>query len=99
MVPRLVRGSSSALSSVPAVAAASSSTADRTMVRRASPESGGHNPLPWPTVDETPGPPCYCGKNGCLETWISGTGLMRDFFHHTQRPLDGPGDRRRQRGR
>ena len=50
----------------------------------------GHNPLPWPTPDETPGPPCYCGKNGCLETWISGTGLMRDFFHHTQQPLDGP---------
>lgn len=50
----------------------------------------GHNPLPWPTIDETPGPLCYCGKNGCLETWISGTGLMRDFFHHTQRPLDGP---------
>lgn len=50
----------------------------------------GHNPLPWPTADELPGPPCYCGKNGCLETWISGTGLMRDFLHHTQRPLDGP---------
>ena len=49
----------------------------------------GHNPLPWPSVDETPGPPCYCGKNGCLETWISGTGLMRDFFQATQRPLDG----------
>ena len=49
----------------------------------------GHNPLPWPTVDEAPGPPCYCGKNGCLETWISGTGLMRDFFQQTERPLDG----------
>ena len=50
----------------------------------------GHNPLPWPTVDELPGPPCYCGKNGCLETWISGTGLTRDFFEITGRPLDGP---------
>ena len=50
----------------------------------------GHNPLPWPAPDETPGPPCYCGKNGCLETWISGTGLTRDFFDETRRPLDGP---------
>ena len=50
----------------------------------------GHNPLPWPTVDELPGPPCYCGKNGCIETWISGTGLMRDFFAITGRALDGP---------
>jgi fructokinase len=38
----------------------------------------GHNPLPWPRDDERPGPPC-CGKNGCLETWISGTGLSRDL--------------------
>ena len=50
----------------------------------------GHNPLPWPTVDELPGPPCYCGKNGCLETWISGTGLMRDFRWKTGKALDGP---------
>lgn len=49
----------------------------------------GHNPLPWPSVDELPGPQCYCGKRGCLETWISGTGLMRDFLHLTGRPLDG----------
>ena len=35
----------------------------------------GHNSLPWPREDELPGPPCYCGKRGCLETWISGTGL------------------------
>jgi predicted NBD/HSP70 family sugar kinase len=39
----------------------------------------GHNPLPWPRDDERPGPPCYCGKAGCLETWISGTGLNRDL--------------------
>ena len=50
----------------------------------------GHNPLPWATADELPGPPCYCGKNGCIETWISGTGLMRDFFTRTGRALDGP---------
>lgn len=38
----------------------------------------GHNPLPWMTADEYPGPPCYCGRNGCIETWISGTGLAQD---------------------
>lgn len=35
----------------------------------------GHNPLPWPTDDERPGNPCYCGKNGCIETFLSGPGL------------------------
>ncbi len=49
----------------------------------------GHNPLPWATPDELPGPQCYCGKRGCIETWISGTGLMRDFLANTGRPLDG----------
>ena len=39
----------------------------------------GHNPLPWPQDDERPGPPCYCGKHGCLETFISGTGLANDY--------------------
>jgi predicted NBD/HSP70 family sugar kinase len=39
----------------------------------------GHNSLPWPRDDERPGPPCYCGKAGCLETWVSGTGLSRDL--------------------
>ena len=38
----------------------------------------GHNPLPWPTSAELPGPPCYCGKRGCIETWLSGPGLARD---------------------
>ena len=38
----------------------------------------GHNPLPWPRDDERPGPPCYCGKSGCIETFLSGPGLMRD---------------------
>ena len=38
----------------------------------------GHNPLPWPAPDELPGPLCYCGQYGCLETWISGTGLAND---------------------
>ena len=40
----------------------------------------GHNPLPWPHDHELPGPACYCGQSGCLETWISGTGLEHD--HH-----------------
>lgn len=38
----------------------------------------GHNPLPWAREDERPGPPCYCGKRGCIETFVSGTGLARD---------------------
>ena len=49
----------------------------------------GHMPLPWPTLDEIPGPPCYCGRSGCLETWISGTGLERDFQHQTGRARSG----------
>ena len=39
----------------------------------------GHNPLPWPSAEEFPGPACYCGKHGCLETWISGSGLEDDY--------------------
>jgi fructokinase len=46
----------------------------------------GHNPLPWASEDELPGPHCYCGKCGCLETWISGTGLALD--HATLHPPD-----------
>ena len=38
----------------------------------------GHNPLPWPDASETPGPLCYCGKYGCIETFLSGPGLARD---------------------
>jgi len=41
----------------------------------------GHNPLPWPASDELPGPDCYCGKQGCIETWLSGPG----FSDHHQR--------------
>jgi fructokinase len=39
----------------------------------------GHNPLPWPREGEWPGPDCYCGKTGCVETFLSGPGLARDF--------------------
>ncbi|HZL58597.1 MAG TPA: ROK family protein [Stellaceae bacterium] len=38
----------------------------------------GHSPLPWPGDDERPGALCYCGKHGCLETFLSGPGLTRD---------------------
>lgn len=38
----------------------------------------GHNPLPWPRADELPGSECYCGKRGCIETWLSGPGLSAD---------------------
>jgi fructokinase len=49
----------------------------------------GHIPLPWATGDELPGTLCYCGKHGCLETWISGTGLAHDFERATGRSLRG----------
>jgi len=39
----------------------------------------GHNPLPAPRADERPGPRCYCGRNGCIETFLSGPGLARDY--------------------
>jgi fructokinase len=39
----------------------------------------GHNPLPWPADDERPGPACYCGKYGCVETFLSGPGLAADY--------------------
>ncbi len=45
----------------------------------------GHTPLPWPSAVEVPGRRCWCGRHGCLETWISGTGLAQD--------CDGPGAR------
>ena len=39
----------------------------------------GHNPMPWPRTGEWPGPACYCGRTGCIETFLSGPGLSRDF--------------------
>ena len=38
----------------------------------------GHNPLPWPMDDERPGPQCYCGKRGCIETFLSAPGMAND---------------------
>ena len=45
----------------------------------------GHNALPWPDDDELPGPPCYCGKRGCIETFLSGPGMTADHERHTAR--------------
>jgi fructokinase len=42
----------------------------------------GHNPLPWPRPDELPAPRCWCAKPGCLELYISGTGLKTDYQAH-----------------
>jgi len=39
----------------------------------------GHNPLPWPRDDESPGRACYCGRSGCIETFLSGPGLAHDY--------------------
>ncbi|MDG3442797.1 ROK family protein [Nitrospirillum amazonense] len=48
----------------------------------------GHISLPWPKADEVPAPDCWCGNKGCLETWVSGTGLSREFRAVTGRKLD-----------
>ena len=47
----------------------------------------GHNPLPWPTDDERPGARCFCGHTGCIETFLSGPGLERDYFSATGKRL------------
>ena len=50
----------------------------------------GHNPLPWPRDDERPGPLCYCGKQGCIETFLSGPGLARDHEAASGEQRSGP---------
>jgi fructokinase len=47
----------------------------------------GHNPLPWPQAGEAPGPICWCGKRGCLETWLSGPGMQRDHLRYADEDL------------
>lgn len=49
----------------------------------------GHMPLPWPSAEENPGAACWCGQHGCLETWVSGSGLRRDFRARSGRDLTG----------
>ncbi len=44
----------------------------------------GHNQLPYPEEDELHPPKCYCGKNGCIETWLSGPGLVADHLRHNK---------------
>jgi fructokinase len=48
----------------------------------------GHNPLPWAGSDELPGPLCYCGRRGCLETWLSGPGMAERHREVTGQQLD-----------
>jgi fructokinase len=48
----------------------------------------GHNPMPWPEGDEWPGPACYCGRTGCIETFLSGPGLANDYVRSGGTRLD-----------
>jgi fructokinase len=50
----------------------------------------GHNPLPAPETEELPGPPCYCGRSGCIETFLSGPGLAADHRRYGGSPLSAP---------
>jgi fructokinase len=50
----------------------------------------GHIPLPWPAPGEWPGPPCYCGKTGCVETFLSGPGMARDHLEATGQEAAAP---------
>jgi len=51
----------------------------------------GHNPLPWPRDDERPGPDCYCGLRGCIETFLSGPALARQYREAAGTAVEGPG--------
>jgi fructokinase len=50
----------------------------------------GHNPLPMALADETPGPACYCGRHGCIETWLSGPSLAVDHLRRYGERLSAP---------
>ena len=65
---------------------------DRQPIRGANAVGGewGHIPLPWPRDEERPGPDCYCGLNGCIETFLSGPGFQNDYAHATGRTLKAP---------
>ncbi len=49
----------------------------------------GHNPLPWPNDSEYPPPDCWCGRKGCQEVWLSGSGMARDHLVVTGQTLKG----------
>jgi len=51
----------------------------------------GHNPLPWPQPEELPGPECFCGRRGCVETFLSGPGLAADYKRMGGGPADARG--------
>jgi predicted NBD/HSP70 family sugar kinase len=51
----------------------------------------GHNPLPWASDDERPGASCYCGKSGCIETFLSGASLARDYRSRAGKDLTARG--------
>jgi fructokinase len=46
--------------------------------------------MPWPTPEEIPGPPCWCGRSGCLETFLSGLALAADHYRRTRRTQSAP---------
>ncbi|MBT8486607.1 MAG: ROK family protein [Phycisphaerae bacterium] len=48
----------------------------------------GHTPLPWPRDEERPGPACYCGRSGCLETFVSGPGIAAAYTAATGEACD-----------
>jgi fructokinase len=50
----------------------------------------GHTGLPWLADEDWPPPQCYCGKRGCVETYVSGTGLARDYLLTNGQELTGP---------
>lgn len=62
---------------------------DRQIVTGAQAIAGewGHTPLPLPRDDERPGPQCYCGRMGCIETWLSGPRLQDQFAQRTSRQM------------
>ena len=65
---------------------------DGRIVRGANAIAGewGHNSLPWPQSHELPGHICYCGRHGCIETWLSGTGLAKHYAEDTGQALNAP---------
>ena len=78
---------SSASSLAPAAVAALSSRGSLLTGPNGLAGEWGHTALPWPTADEWPGPRCYCGRRGCLETSISGPAFERDFERVAGRSL------------
>lgn len=49
----------------------------------------GHNPLPWLQAEDLPTPGCYCGRAGCVEAYVSGSGLAADHLRVTGQVLSG----------